>query len=157
MPLDLSQLGKNLGQFQGLLDKTAEELASDHPQKQLLQRLAAMFRAQRTAVGDAMTRFNEVAKEQLAKSKAELEAFQKEFAPTRDKIQGMIDAAKAGTPPPSRNGKAAADKAAAGKLPHIDIDPNFGTDLGKELLERYHLLKKRLKSFDDREIWQDWK
>ena len=154
MPPDFSKLlniGEKVSKFQAVLEKTANELESDHPQKELLQRLAAMVRAQRSAVGDALARFDQVAKEQLAKSKAELEAFQKEFAATQEKLQGIIDSAQSGVAPSPKEGPAATTP------PTVEIDPNFGKALGKELLNKYGPLKGRPGvALEDREIWQDW-
>lgn len=160
-PPDLSKLltlGEKMNHFQAVVEGAANDLEADHPQKELVQRLASMLKAQHAAIGDAFSRFHQAAGEQLASSKTELDAAQKEFAATREKMQGILDAAKAGMPPPGGDGKGDADKA-NGKpaAPAAAIDPNFGKNLARELLEKYLAARKQSGTgFQDREIWQDW-
>jgi prophage DNA circulation protein len=153
----LTSLGSKMTEFQSMVEKFANELEPGHPQKELVQRLASMLKSQQTAVVDSVARFHETAGEYLANSKRELEEFQSQFAEAREKAQKILDAAKSGTPP-SKNGQAAANGTPeVPKIPAVHLDPKFGENLGRELLNRYlNSAKHTGKAFDDREIWQDW-
>ena len=150
----LLTLGNRMTKFESLVEKTAHDLPAGHPQKDMLTRLAAMLKTQRGAMAQALTRFNEAAKESLAKSKSDLEKLQQEFAASKDKMKGILDGAKAAKEAPPEKGKTDGALAAP---PAVEIDPNFGMDIGKELLDRYRPAQKDgSKTISDREIWQDW-
>lgn len=156
----IRDIGPKLKKFAAAMDQTLAELDHDHPDRPVLEGLAAAWHRQRDAVSAAVKQMTAHTKEQVAQAR-------ETFADLKKNLEGKIAEAQ------DLIAKAEAEeaaKAAAKDAPPVPppppippvppvVDRKLGTTLAEEVLEKFGGPKPPVPlppPGKGKDIWEDW-